>query len=127
MTQTAQRAPTTDRRIIDDLLRQVEEAGVDEEFSAIVAANWPEEPPEPPPAAGPAGAEPPLPTSPALSRPRGRLTETRVGPSIRRRQRSPPLVTVTDAEHRPQERHDALTRTSPARDRATRDGEAHKT
>jgi hypothetical protein len=102
MTQTARRAPTTDHRI-DDLLRQVEEAWVDEEFSAIVAANWPEEPPEPPPAAGPAGAEPPLPTSPALLRPHGRLTETRVGPSIRRRQRSPPLVTATDAEHRPQQ------------------------
>jgi hypothetical protein len=102
MTQTARRAPTTDHRI-DDLLRQVEEAWVDEEFSAIVAANWPEEPPEPPPAAGPAGAEPPLPTSPALLRPQGRLTETRVGQSIRRRQRSPPLVTATDAEHRPQQ------------------------
>lgn len=127
MTQAAQRAPAADHRIIDDLLRQVEEAWVDEEFSAIVAANWPEEPPEPPPAAGPAGAEPPLPTPSALWMPRGRLTETWVGPSIRRRQRSPPVVSATDAEHRPQERHDALTHVDPARDRANRDGEAQKT
>ncbi|HEY5978318.1 MAG TPA: hypothetical protein VIT41_01675 [Microlunatus sp.] len=104
MTQTARTGPTTQEQIVDDLLRRVEEAWVeeawvDEEFSAIVAANWPAEPPEPPPATGRGSAEPPLPASPAPLRPRGRPTATRVRPSLRRRQRSPPLVMVSITEH----------------------------
>ena len=62
MTPAALTAPDTTDQIIDHTLRQIEAAWVTEEFDAIIAANWPTEPPEPPPAAGPTHPEPPRPT-----------------------------------------------------------------
>ena len=90
MTQAAETAPATTDQIVDHLLRQIEAAWVIEEFDAIIEANWPTEPPEPPPAAGPAHAEPPRPRSPAPLRPRGWLTDPRAHPRVWGRQRAPP-------------------------------------
>ena len=64
MTQAAETAPTTSDQIVNRLLRQIEAAWVTGEFDAIIEANWPAEPPEPPPAAGPAHPEPPRQDSP---------------------------------------------------------------
>jgi hypothetical protein len=82
---------------VDDLLRQIDTAWVDDEFSAIIAASWPTEPPEPPPAAGPANAEPRLPRSSVALGPPGRLSNTKISPSVAWRQRSPPMVTRATA------------------------------
>ena len=71
MTQAAATAPTTRDQIIDHTLRQIEAAWVTEQFDAIIEANWPTEPPAPPPAAGPTPPEPPRPGSPAPLQPRG--------------------------------------------------------
>ena len=73
MTQAAETAPATTDQIVDRLLRQIEAAWVTEEFDAIIEANWPTGPPQPPPTAGPAHAEPPRPGSPAPVPPRGEL------------------------------------------------------
>ena len=120
MTPAAATAPDTTDQIIDHLLRQIEAAWVTEEFDAIIAANWPTEPPEPPPAAGPTHPEPP--------RPRSRLRSSRgVGSPIRRpvprcgaRQRAPPRAAsrqiATPSSH-----------TTPTLDRASWSGEARKT
>ncbi len=89
MTQAAETAPTTTDQIIDRLLCQIEEAWVTEEFDAIIEANWPTGPPEPPPTAGPVHAEPPRPGSPAPVSPRGELHETRDHPRVWGRQRAP--------------------------------------
>jgi hypothetical protein len=97
MIQAAETELLTHDLAVDDLLRQIDTAWVDDEFSAIIAANWPAEPPEPPPAAGPANAEPRLPRSSGALGPRGRLTNTTVSPSVAWRQRSPPMVTRATA------------------------------
>ena len=90
MTQAAETAPTTTDQIIDHTLRQIEAAWVTEQFDAIIEANWPTEPPEPPPAAGPTHPEPPRPGSPAPLLRRGRLTDTQDQPRVCARQRAPP-------------------------------------
>ena len=90
MTQAAATAPTTHDQIIDHTLRQIEAAWVTEQFDAIIEANWPTEPPAPPPAAGPTPPEPPRPGSPAPLQPRGRLTDPQDPPRVCPRQRAPP-------------------------------------
>ena len=90
MTPAVAIAPATTDQIIDHLLHQIEAAWVAEEFAAIIAANWPTEPPEPPPAACPTHPEPPLPTSSAPPYPRSRLTVPQTRPRMRARQRAPP-------------------------------------
>ena len=90
MTPAVAIARATTAQGIDHLLRQVEAAWVAEEFAAIVAANWPTEPPEPPPAAGPTHPEPPRPRCLARLQPRGRLTDPQVRPMVGARQRAPP-------------------------------------
>jgi hypothetical protein len=97
MIQAAETALLTNDLAVDDLLRQIDTAWMDDEFSAIIAANWPAEPPEPPPAAGPSNAEPRVPRSSGALGPRGRFTNTAVSPSVAWRQRSPPMVTRATA------------------------------
>ena len=80
MTQAAATAPTTTDQIVDHLLRQIEAAWVTEQFDAIIEANWPTEPPAPPPAAGPTHPEPPRPGSPAPLQPQGSAHRS-AGPS----------------------------------------------
>ena len=53
MTPAAPTAPATTDQNADHLLREIEAAWVAEEFDAIIAANWPTEPPEPPRSQGP--------------------------------------------------------------------------
>jgi len=76
--------------ITDDMLRQIDAARVSEEFDAIIAANWPTEPPEPPPAAGASHPEPPHPRSLAHPQPQGRLTDPGARAAEGARQRAPP-------------------------------------
>ena len=90
MTQVAETAPATTDQLVDHTLRQIEAAWVIEEFDAIIAANWPAGPPEPPPAAGPGNAEPPHPRCPAPLRPRGWPSDPQVHPRLWGRQRAPP-------------------------------------
>lgn len=97
MIQAAETELISNDLAVDDLLRQIDTAWVDDEFSAIIAANWPAEPPEPPPAAGPTNAEPRLPRSSGALGRRGRLADTTVTPSVAWRQRSPPMVTRATA------------------------------
>lgn len=98
MTPAALTAPDTIDQVIDHSLRQIEAAWVTEEFAAIIAANWPTEPPEPPPAAGPTHPEPPHPKPPAPLQPRGQLTDPQARPSVRARQRAPPGRVVADSD-----------------------------
>jgi hypothetical protein len=90
MTPTAPTAPATTEQNIDHLLHQIETAWVTEEFDAIIAANWPAQPREPPPAAEPTHPEPPFPPSSAPPQPRSRLTDPHARPRARARQRAPP-------------------------------------
>ena len=46
MIQAAETELISNDLAVDDLLRQIDTAWVDDEFSAIIAANWPAEPPE---------------------------------------------------------------------------------
>ena len=91
MTAAVPTAPdNTDQIVVDHLIRQMEAAWVTEEFDAIVAANWPTEPPEPPPVAGPTHPEPPHPPLPASPQPGGRVTDPHARPRVWARQRAPP-------------------------------------
>ena len=60
MIQAAETDLLTSDLAVDDLLDQIDTAWVDDEFSAIIAANWPTEPPSRPRPQGPRrGATPP--------------------------------------------------------------------
>ena len=90
MTPAAPTAPATTDQNADHLLREIEAAWVAEEFDAIIAANWPTEPPEPPPVAGPTHPEPARPRCLARLPPGVRITDPRARPAVGARQRAPP-------------------------------------
>lgn len=94
MTPAAPTAPDTIDQIIDHTLRRIEAAWVSEEFDAIIAAGWPTEPPEPPPAAGPTQPEPARPRRLGRLPPWGRVSDPRARPAVGARQRAPPRPVI---------------------------------
>jgi len=95
MTPAVPTAPDTIDQIVDHALRHIEAAWVSEEFDAIIAANWPTEPPEPPPAAGPTHPEPARPRWLGRLPPWGRVTDPQTRRAVGARQRAPPCRSVT--------------------------------